>query len=230
METLEQYLERTESAVKILFSGIDSYIQILRDNRPPVFVYRQHGSGNPDNNEAIQQKLEDAYAKWHSKNEVAIQRSFKAQRQFSAESIALATLCGSVLQIASMGIQMFSSNEEVPSELPENLKDKLSCDKKAVKFCIGRKVKTLPIGLLVYAGRNQYNHMDEEKLRPLNKIIFDIAANNYEGATEDSPKYPALDLGNPSIINYSTNITGILDWRDYEAYYCDMHSLLVTDQ
>ncbi|WP_348944313.1 hypothetical protein ABHF33_12805 [Chitinibacter sp. FCG-7] len=42
------------------------------------------------------------------------------------------------------------------------------------KFCCGRLVADLPVGLIIYAGRNQYNHFGEvnRKLSPQNEAIF----------------------------------------------------------
>lgn len=89
-------------------------------------------------------------------------------------------------------------------------------------------MRTVPIGLVIYAGRNQYNHMDDEKLSALNTTIFNLLASSYEGATEHSSKEPAYDLENVVLINFSSNITALLEWKNYESYYADMHSLIVA--
>ena len=86
----------------------------------------------------------------------------------------------------------------------------------------------MPIGLVIYAGHNQYNHMDDEKLSALNTTIFNLLACSYEGATEQSSKDPAFDLENPVLINLSSNITTLLEWQNYESYYVDMLHLIVA--
>jgi hypothetical protein len=216
MNSAEEYLKRTESAVIIIFDGINFYLKILRNAPPPIYI----GSDG----DTLSQK--PAYKNWVDAHKNAIQSSFKAQREFSAESFALATLCGSLLQIAAMGIQLFSENEEMPEDLPEALRSSIRPKSKPIKYCIGRRVRNLPIGLIIYAGRNQFNHMDAEKLGELNKTIFNLLAHNYDGATEQSPRDPAFDLENGLIINFSGNITALLEWRNYESYHSDMKSLI----
>jgi hypothetical protein len=218
MESAEEYLKQTESAVTKIIEGIDSYLKILRDSPPPIYV---GNSGDTLNQRPI-------YKDWVAANRVPIQSSLKAQREFSAESFALATLCGSLLQIAAMGIQWFSENEDISEDLPKDLRSLLMKSKKLIKFCIGRRVRSLPIGLIIYAGRNQYNHMDDEKLSELNTTIFNLLAYSYDGATEQSPKNPAFDLKNEVLTNFSSNITALLEWRSYELYYKDMNSLIVA--
>jgi len=218
MNSPEEYLNRTESAVTKLFDGIDLYLKILRDAPPPIYI------GNAG--DTLNQK--PSYKNWVAANRDAIQSSFKVQREFSAESFALATLCGSLLQISAMGIQWFSENEEIPSDLPEALDSLIKPKSKLVKFCIGRKVRSLPIGLIIYAGRNQFNHMDDEELREPNKTIFNLLAGNYVGSTDKSPRDPAFDLENELLINFSSNVRLLLEWRNYESYHLDMKSLIAT--
>jgi hypothetical protein len=236
MNSGEEYLKRTESAVIKIFEGIESYIQILRNSKPPIYVGNAGDTLN----------RRPAFENWIAANQAGIQASLKAQRDFSAESFALATLCGSLLQIAAMGIQWFSENEEIPENLPKSLYSLLKPKSKITKFCVGRKVRSVPIGLVIYAGRNQFNHMDDDELREPNVTIFDLLSQNYTGTTDQSvesitlsaeqaediteqfPKDPAFDLENGILINFASNITGLLEWRDYESYYSDMYSLIVV--
>jgi hypothetical protein len=234
MNSGEEYLKRTESAVIKIFEGIESYIQILRNSKPPIYL------GNAG--DTVNRRPE--YEKWIAANQDGIQASLQAQRDFSAESFALATLCGSLLQIAAMGIQWFSENEEIPENLPKSLCSLLKPKSKITKFCVGRKVRSVPIGLVIYAGRNQFNHMDDDELREPNVTIFELLAKNYTGTTDKPieittlsaeqaeaitpqfPKDPAFDLKNGILINFASNITALLEWRNYESYYSDMYSLI----
>ncbi|MFN4776300.1 MAG: hypothetical protein ACK6CP_09110 [Pseudanabaena sp.] len=211
MTDSEKYLKQTESAVVKLFEGIDSYLKI-----PKVIIYM----GDVEDN--------DAWQDWLNKNRFSLQSSLKSQKEFSAESFALAIMCGSLLQIAAMGIQLFSKNENISEELPDNVRSLIKPKSKPVKFCTGRLVSKLPIGLIIYAGRNQYNHMDAYALNDLNKIIFKHLAENYDNDTEEFFKDPAFDLENRLLTNFSSNITAILGWRNYELYYSDMKSLIVS--
>jgi len=214
MTDLEEYLKQTESAVVKLFEGIDSYLKIVKVS--PSIIYL----GNAEDSDARQN--------WLDNNKVIIQASIKSQKEFFAESFALAIMCGSLLQIAAMGIQLFSKNTNIPKELPTNVRSLINSKSNSVKFCIGRLVSNLPIGLIIYAGRNQYNHMDTAELNGLNKIIFSHLAENYDTDTEECFKDPAFDLDNTVLINFSSNITALLGWRNYESYYSDMKSLIVS--
>jgi hypothetical protein len=180
MDSAEEYLEKTKSAVTKILEGIDSYLKILSEP-PPVY----------EGNDGDTLKERPAHTKWMAVNKPAMQSSFKEERKFSAERFALATLCGSLLQIAYMGIQWFSESKELPEDLPEALRLLITpkTKNKLAKFCIGRRVRKVPIGLVIYAGRNQFNHMDGEKLSDLNTTIFDLLASNY---AEDEEEFKEL--------------------------------------
>jgi hypothetical protein len=119
-----------------------------------------------------------------------------------------------------MGITLYSRNKAVPREFSSIIKPA----SKVARFCIGRRVRDVPIGLIIYAGRNQYCHADEEKLKPINASIFNLLAHGIKGAQE--VKDPAFDLENKNITIYSDNILSILEWNNFEAYITDMEILL----
>ena len=221
MKTPEKYLEKTQSAVIKLIDGIDSYMQIIKESPKPIF------RGRGKLSEYDREKIEQDFNIWREKHKEVIEIANSRIKEFSAESFALGTLCGSLLQISAMGIQMFSDNDGIPEDMDKTLVSLLEKYRKSRKFCIGRRVHDLPIGLIIYAGRNQYNHMADEKLHRLNQTIFELLARNYEGAKENSPKHPSFDLENDLLFNYSTNITALLGWRDYDSYYSDMESLII---
>jgi hypothetical protein len=218
---LEDYLHKTESAVKILLKGINGYIRILEESPPPVY------SGDifcaEDGTELPLTESPD-FKSWYKDEEFIIQESINFQRKFIAESFALNILDGSLLQVASMGIQLFSENLEISTDLPGELTSLIKSSAQK-RFCIGRIVRKLPIGLIIYTGRNQYNHMDQNELHPLNKKILETIA-AYGNSTEDFPADPAFDLSNPNLIALSSNIRGLLNWRSYENYYADMIDLM----
>jgi hypothetical protein len=140
MQTLETYLQKTESAVRKLFEGIEHYVNLLQPIEGTTFV----GDGTDFN------KFQEKYDQWAEENAAALAASLAAQQMFSEESLAMATLCGAVLQVAAKAIEVFSSNEDVPQHLLLVVGDSNA----ARKFCVGREVRGLPIGLIIYAGRN----------------------------------------------------------------------------
>jgi hypothetical protein len=208
MQTGTEYLASTERAVRGLFEGIQSYTAILRRAPLPVF------SGMFPGEEARR----TAFDTWLNENDEEIRLSMKAQRDFSSESFALATLCGCVLQVAAMGIQCFSRNAAVPADWMETIRPSTS----AVPFCVGRRVRGVPVGLIVYAGRNQFAHLNDSELREPNRTVFERLARNHGYRSETPVLDPAFDLRNAQLVNYASNITSLIGWRSYDAYFQDM--------
>ena len=213
MDTINDYLHKTESACSKLFEGVDSYISILRDYQIPMFTTWVQ------DDETFKKEFEE----WQLKNRDRIAENINRQNKFVDESLAMSTLCGAILQIAAMAIQKFSNNIEVCQPFDSVI----SSNSKAARFCIGRKVRGVPIALIIYAGRNQYNHMDENKLNELNKFIFSQLA-KIQSFNDKNKFYidPAFDLANADIMNYSSNITAVLDWKDYSIYKQDLIDML----
>ncbi|MCW5318360.1 hypothetical protein GTQ43_32955 [Nostoc sp. KVJ3] len=145
MDSPEEYLRATKSAVLKLFDGINLYNEIFLKKPIPIFNF----SSNLTDSAAILEARKQAYDNWLLENEAAIKLSLQAQKGYFAESFAIATLCGSLLQIASMGIQLFSTNEEIAEDLPETLRSVIKPKTKVARFCIGRRVRNVPIGLII---------------------------------------------------------------------------------
>ena len=93
-------------------------------------------------------------------------------------------------------------------------------------YCIGRRVREVPLGLVIVAGRNQYNHIDDNDLRDPNVTVFEWLAtrHGYGAGIRD----PGFDLSAGLVWNYPSNLTSLIGWRNYEAYESDMRSLLGT--
>lgn len=52
-----------------------------------------------------------------------------------------------------------------------------------LKFCVGREVGHLPLGIIVYGARNQYCHFGESRrLDPLNELVFNHLQQLYADA------------------------------------------------
>ncbi|HML79349.1 hypothetical protein [Geobacter sulfurreducens] len=212
MERIQDYLSKTESATRKLFDGVESYLKILRKVKAPVFVHDYVG-------EAEGTRL---FEEWAKKNEKWLQAYAQSQNEYIDQIFAQATLCGAILQIAAMGIRKFSSNSSIPEEL-----EGIPKINSARKFCIGRIVNDTPIGLIIYAGRNQFNHMDDDEVREPTRAIFKRFGQIGPSRFVKTPyQDPAFDLDNPKIMNFSSNVTALLDWRTYEAFEADMIAML----
>jgi hypothetical protein len=211
MHAAASYLQQTQSAVQKLFEGILSYTAILKAIHGTTFV-----SGELDPT-----KFQAEYDAWAQNNAAKLAASLAAQRQYSEQAFAMATLCGAVLQVAAKAIECYSGNEIVPRSVQAIVGNSA----KAIPFCIGREVRGVPIGLVIYAGRNQHMHHNEASLSAVNQAVFDRLA-----VLPQHPhiKDPALDLANTLLESHASNITYVLGWRSYEAYAADLRSLLGT--
>jgi hypothetical protein len=208
MQTAAEYIEKTESATRHLFGAIEGYLETLREGIGPTFV-----TSIPYGPE------QDAeYSAWREANAEALEKSRNARNEFRAESFALNTICGAILQIAEKGLEIYSKN----TEIAENWKPRISS--RLAKFCVGRKVRETPIGLIVYAGRNQHTHFNDTQLREPSASIFNELSvkHGYRTSAID----PAFDLENQANISFASNITALIDWRSFEQYQKDMRDML----
>lgn len=224
MQNIDTYIVKTESAVRKLFEGIESYLMLLEPM--PLMPYSMPQLGRA--------KQLNEFNAWREQNEPAVKASKEAHRRFSEESFARSVLCGAVLQVAAKAIECCSKNELVSESarpLVEQEKNGISKVSKNIKhFCIGKEVYGVPIGLIIYAGRNQHIHFNERPLTDkVNVNVFKKLALRYE---EEVGAGSAFDLNNPHLVSCASNITHILGWRSgdardaYDAYAADLKELL----
>jgi hypothetical protein len=215
MQNAAQYLEKTRSAAARLFEGIDGYLALLREH-PATFAASYSNSDD----------LRKQYETWCTANESKIKADLQAQRRYLGEAFAQATLCGAILQLAAKAIECYSKNDEVSEDWAELIKP----GSKPVRFCIGRDVRGVPLGLVIHAGRNQHMHFEDDNLREPNVEVFRrLAVNHQFGKGRSEPVVdPAFHLGTTSITSFANNITALIGWRSLDAYETDMRTLLET--
>lgn len=106
--------------------------------------------------------------------------------EFSSTDVAREIIAGSILQIAYVAIERFAVRGEksknaihFETEINRLIRENPTTRWKVKSpfslpegFCVGRDIGDLPLGVLVYAGRNQYNHFGEKRLTVLNEVIF----------------------------------------------------------
>ncbi|MGB3425897.1 MAG: hypothetical protein WBF84_03020 [Castellaniella sp.] len=162
---------------------------------------------------------------------------------FSSINIAREVVAGSILQIAYVAISRYSEPQgksesaiHFESEINRLIRDYPELKPRTKKFelplqfCLGRHIGDLPLGIVIYAGRNQYNHFHEGKrLSVLNEVVF----NHLHTMWPDPPNELSFDLKPGHFFSYS--ILAALGWVDtfrglgYEAYKRDMGELLRVD-
>ncbi|WP_405119691.1 hypothetical protein [Pseudomonas leptonychotis] len=208
MHTAAEYLEKTESATRKLFDAIEMYLETLRAGIGPTFITSKlYGP---------EQDLE--FQAWRTLNTDALTKAKIARTEFIAESFALNTICGAILQIAEKGLEIYSNNAEIPDYWKTIIK------RNQAKFCVGRTIRNTPLGLIVYAARNQHTHFNDNQLREPSSSVFKnlSESHGYKSTAAD----PAFDLQNPSNLSYASNVTSLIDWRSFEQYENDMRNML----
>ncbi len=206
--TAADYLEQTKKAIQQLFSALAFYKNLSRQAVGPTFVGWY----------ADEEDRDAQLQRWLVEKKPEIERAREKSREYFGIYESQNVISGGILQVAFMGIQLFSPNSGIPKSCAKFVKP----DTKAVKFCIGREVLGLPLGLVIYAGRNQHYHADEEKLHPINLAVFDHLANYESKGKYQNPAFvPSKDFS-----SLANNVLFILAWRDYEAYVRDMQELL----
>jgi hypothetical protein len=204
---IHNYLEAVDSVARRLFEARADYHEIIndlfKDSIPPIFV---HNRNNPE------EVIARDHAAWLEQKHIKIkkEKSDAAIENITNEQFALSIIDGSLLQIACKGIELYSDNTHNTSPLP-NLSDK------ACKFSVGEKIRGIPAGLIIYAGRNHYNHLEDGKrLRKPTKEIVSLLNVNYlqykPNILFDFDSYNELPR------NLTTSFISILGWDNAKDF------------
>ncbi len=194
------YLETTEPAVKHFFDGLNEYYAM----KPPSIAQYVDKSGlvrmSKSESESFVQKHED----------------------FFVLEYARAILAGSILQVANTAIKMYSPG----GQLTEQCKSLgVSEGSPLAKMCVGREVHNIPIGLLIYAGRIQYNHWEEGE--PANNVAKNVFRHLISDYYDDVSFDMAYELDYPQTRPVSHYIVRLeLNWKSFDDYSKDMKSIL----
>lgn len=161
------------------------------------------------------------------------------KESFSSTDVAREVIAGSILQIAFVALERYA----VPTGKSENALhfeteiNRLIQEIPAArtkghfslpdKFCVGRDIGHLPLGMLIYAGRNQYNHFNENRLSVMNEVVF----NHLHALWPSPPNGLTFDIYKEKRI-HAYSIIAALGWNDstkgpgYSAYKQDMSDIL----
>jgi hypothetical protein len=207
--TSRDYFERTSHVVRHLYLGIGSCHQLWEE----ATAFWSPREGEPPNTEKEKADLDTFLV--------------KGQEYFGGK-LSEGVLCGAILQVAASGILRFSRNSTLPQSCRDLFKG-IKLKERQLKFCIGQERYGVPEGLIIYAGRNQYAHWEEEELRDkLNVRIFDKLNSAFQ---DDMSMDLAFDLSNPTIHIYADLLLlGVLKWKTYGAYLRGMKELLEAVQ
>jgi hypothetical protein len=196
VETKELYLSDTAIAVRHLFDGLTSYEVPL----PSLRDY-EIDPGGP----IVMPREVGA-------------RYLKALSAGLALETARNVLAGGILEVAFQAINLLGPK---PHDCP-SIHTKMS-DKQR-RYCVGREVFGMPIGLIIYAGRNQYAHWDSgENLCPLNMEVLNTLTCHF---WKDQMHDLAFDVGLSGSRPLAFLIVRLaLRWQIFEDYAKDINSV-----
>ncbi|MDO6446842.1 hypothetical protein Q4493_13765 [Colwellia sp. 1_MG-2023] len=205
MITVEVYFKEAEHALDGLFKSLEYYCGLAKKAVEPIII-----SDRPI--EHLNQDL--------SRRE----EIYKSMKMYQSHQFSMHFVSGSILQFVSKAIDLYSDQKEMNFD-KSALFSKFNDNKKLLlsKYSVGRIVKGIPIGLVILAGRSQYNHIEEGgKLRTYNQIIFNLLCEEELG--NDTYRDPCFDLSN-NLYCYSSNIIAFLGWERYEIFKKDMSDI-----
>lgn len=203
--TPRDYFERTSHVVRHLYLGIASCHQLWEE---ATAFWTPKGGDLP--------KTE--------KERIELYTFLAKSVEYFSRKVSEGILCGAILQVAASAILRFSGNTTIPKSCRELFKG-IRPKKKQLRFCVGKERHGIPEGLIIFAGRNQYAHWEEEELRDeLNVRIFEKLNAAFR---DDRSVDLAFDLSNPTMHIYADFILlGVLEWKTYGAYLRGMKELL----
>jgi hypothetical protein len=209
MQTLSIYLEKTKSAMTHLFNGINKYNFLLKKAISPVFL-----SGKSDAND-----LQKDYLNWQEQNKIQIQKALSMKRAYLAEYFSLSTIAGAIIQIADKAIDLYSKENTSTAEWDHKE------IKNYKKYIIGRKIRDIPIGLIIHASRNQHMHFNDKETREFTSVIFEKLTVIEKPIWGEPYRDIQFDLkkNNTSLAG---NIIYLLNWNEYEDYLKDIQEML----
>ena len=218
MITKENYFSETEHAVKSFFDCIAHYSELIKMGVSPCTTFRY----------GTEEEFEAQYKEWMSRQEIreAHEIAELAREEYRSQFFSMHVVSGSILHIACKAIELFSGSSDLDSKYQFLLSGcKPGLAKQAGKFGLGREIRGVPLGLVILAGRNQYNHIEAgANLNALNKNIFEALAKGHDYGQDILD--PAFELDNAGLVSYSSNIRGVIGWDSYESYIADMNQLL----
>ena len=161
------------------------------------------------------------------------------KKAFTSVDIAREVISGSILQIAYFGIKQHGQAANLSqgamrfeAEMNRLLRESPKPRQKKPfvlprAFCVGRGIGDLPIGMMIYAGRNQYNHSEADRLTIVNEVVF-----NYMQQLRPNPKNgKSFNIYDKSPF-HCWSIIWALGWvanddgTGYSAFVRDMHEIM----
>lgn len=160
------------------------------------------------------------------------------KKSYSSTDTAREVIAGSILQIAYVAIRDHA-NPVGKSEGARHFESELRRLQQEVRgtgskpfelpsqFCVGRDIGDLPVGMIIYAARNQYNHSSNPRLSVVNEVVF----NYLHSAWPTPPNELSFNIYDKNEY-YCYSCLAALGWVDseferaYEKYMADLSKIL----
>ncbi|GAC1503672.1 MAG: hypothetical protein NVS1B10_08790 [Candidatus Saccharimonadales bacterium] len=163
------------------------------------------------------------FGEWLAKNKDDKSVFQEAQRKYSIEAFSGGLIAGSVLQIAARAIEHYSKNTAVPNDWEEIFRKKSL----PTEFFIGKTVHTVPLGLIIYAGWNQYINHTGRGVRAITQEVFARLAIHSGQFEFQALIDQSTNFDNPLAEYFASTVLDALGWNEYDRYIADMkHALL----
>lgn len=140
--------------------------------------------------------------------------------RYFALSNSRSALCGAVLETAYVAINAFPKNSTIPTSCISFVQ----LGDRAVRFCIGRELHGLPLGLIIYAGRNQHVHWEDKSFDKPTTAVFERLFRVHESNPLFDMAY-VLDWPRRSSKAHHV-VQNELRWRTHEDYARDLRDII----
>lgn len=211
-ENTENFLMRSENAVRALLHQNATYAAKIKKIQKRIPLdYTEHG----------RRTSELTFGNWWMTNKTNENVIFDASQKYSVEAYTSSLLSGSILKIAAKAIDSHSKNTYIPDEWPKIFKKRFL----PARFFVGRSVYTIPIGLVIFCGLNQFINTTDREIEALNREVFTRLA-TYSGRFEFQA-FVGLETSYRNLHSQylATSVLEILGWTDYDNYFEDMRHI-----
>ncbi|MEC9267464.1 MAG: hypothetical protein VX464_15485 [Pseudomonadota bacterium] len=164
------------------------------------------------------------------------------KERFYGKHVARDVLAGAILQVAYSGIEKYSKRPEKSEgvcEFERAMNDLIKDAEKSrqprdkrpfrlpEKFCVGRSIGLLPIGVIIYAARNLHHHPFEKRWSVVNEVVFNYLHQGWP----TPPNGLSFNIYDENVF-YSYSVLSALGWvyrqeqTAHQAYESDLRQML----
>lgn len=221
--SIETYLKDTRYAIEQLLSNLrfyrDLYSELLEAlHEHKDFVFSDEYNSDPENPD-----YDKELARYEHESTETQARCKAALSKLPGAGVSRNAIAGAIVQIAFMGIKMHSKRTDIPEGWEAFGVSSKGSRNNLRLFGGGRLVwGQVPVGLVIYAARNQYNHYDEAPKNALVQEVFRrIRSYGRENlAFEDVPSFDTNAEG------VADHLLSLLGWNSYEQVAADLRAVL----